>query len=132
MVDRRSISCPCFPTPTAIDSPLFIRLNGGGGGRRRKWAWRYSPRGDRRAGPPLHKLRRRKAARPATFGIFETCLDRPFPEDKHHKHHDVEDWDKGGQHIPPGISGLRNDLYLADEAEDEHQEKEHAEDGKEH
>jgi hypothetical protein len=70
--------------------------------------------------------------RPATFGIFETGLYRPFPEGKHQKHHDVEDWDKGGQHIPTGISGLRNDLHLAEEAEEEHQDKEGAEDAKEY
>jgi hypothetical protein len=58
-------------------------------------------------------------------------LYRPFPEGKHQEHHDVEDWDKSGQHIPPGISGLRDDLYLADEAKEEHQDKEHAEDAKE-
>jgi hypothetical protein len=58
-------------------------------------------------------------------------LYRPLPEREHQEHHDVEDWDEGGQHIPSGISGLGNDLYLADEAEDEYENEEHAEDAKE-
>jgi hypothetical protein len=59
-------------------------------------------------------------------------LYRPLPKGEDQKHHYVEDWDEGGQHIPSRISGLCNYLDLADEAEDEHQEEQHAEDGKEH
>jgi hypothetical protein len=59
-------------------------------------------------------------------------LYRPLPEGEHQEHHDVEDWDEGGQHIPSGISGLCNDLYLAYEAKEEHEDKEQAEDAKEH
>jgi hypothetical protein len=59
-------------------------------------------------------------------------LYRPLPEGEHQEHHDVKDWDEGSEHIPPGISGLCNDLYLTDEAEDEHEDEEHAEDAKEH
>jgi hypothetical protein len=79
----------------------------------------------------LYELGWRKAARPATFGVFEPSLYRPLPEREHQKHHDIEDRDEGGQHIPPGISGLCNDLYLANEAEDEHEDEEHSEDAEE-
>jgi hypothetical protein len=58
-------------------------------------------------------------------------LNRPLPEREHQKHHDVKDWDEGGQYIPSGVSGLCDDLYLTDEAEDEHEDKEHSEDAKE-
>jgi hypothetical protein len=70
------------------------------------------------------------AAKP-TFGIFEPGLYRPLPERKHREHHDVEDWDEGGQHIPSGIPSLRNYLYLANQGEDKHEDEEHAEPAKE-
>jgi len=75
---------------------------------------------------------RRIAARSATSGIFETSLYRPLPEGEDQEHHDVEDRDESSQHIPSGISRLCNDLYLADEAKEEGDDKQHAEDAEEH
>jgi hypothetical protein len=92
----------------------------------------HSPWSARRAGSRLYELGRRISARFATFGILEAHLYRPLPEGEHQEHHDIEDWDECGEHIPTGISGLCNDLYLTDEAEDEHQDEEQAEDAKEH
>jgi hypothetical protein len=142
MVDRLRVDGSLLATPAAVDDTRGVtlaRLLSQRGGRGTE---RGSPTGARRnttAGGTRHprrRIRRRRGRRIAPshspLGPLEPLLDGPFSENEEEEHHQTENGNELGQHVPTRVAGLGDDLDLAhqgkqgDHDNDDEEEHEHA------
>jgi hypothetical protein len=148
MVNRLRIDGSLLATPAAVDAPARVaaRLETDRNRPRprprprpcRTWLLDHRAGGGTNWGTATSRgtrhprIRRRRRIPPAHSLLrpLEPLLDGPLSERENEEHHETENWNEPGQHVPTRVAGFGDDLHLTHQRKYGDRDGDHDEDYK--